>query len=137
MGVKPYPFKSPEPPPRSFSIIETEVVKTVCDLFLDAYFKDPLGSMGLNEPGYGALTREIMAVADASCEGKAVFALEGGYYLPGLEQSIVSTLEVMIDPSSGEESFEPASQAKFDKQAKPLIAAIRETHSRFWKSLSQ
>ncbi|MEE9263702.1 MAG: histone deacetylase [Vicinamibacteria bacterium] len=103
----------------------------------DAYFKDPLGSMGLTERGYAALTREILSVADATCGGKAVFALEGGYHLSGLEQSIVSVLEVMAGFSRDEESFEPASQAKFDKQAKPLMTAIRETHSRFWKSLSE
>jgi len=103
----------------------------------DAYFKDPLGSMGLTERGYAALTREILSVADDTCGGKVVFALEGGYHLPGLEQSIVSVLEVMAGFSRDEESFEPASQAKFDKQAKPLMAAIRETHSRFWKSLSE
>ena len=103
----------------------------------DAYFKDPLGSMGLTERGYAALTREILSVADATCGGKAVFALEGGYHLLGLEQSIVSVLEVMAGFSGAEENFEPASQAKFDKQAKPLMTAIRETHSRFWKSLSE
>jgi acetoin utilization deacetylase AcuC-like enzyme len=102
----------------------------------DAYYKDPLGSMGLTERGYAAVTREILAVADACCEGKAVFALEGGYHLPGIEKSMVSTLEVMAGLSPERESFEPTSQAKFDKQAKPLIEAIRKTHRRFWKSLS-
>ena len=102
----------------------------------DSYFRDPLGSMGLTERGYAALTREILSISDATCGGKAVFALEGGYHLPGLEQSTVSVLEVMAGFSQGEENCEPGSQAKFEKQAKSLMAAIRETHSRFWKSLS-
>ena len=102
----------------------------------DAYYRDPLGSMGLTEKGYAAITREILSVADACCGGKTVFALEGGYHLPGVEKSIVSVLEVMAGLSSPTGGFEPESPAKYDKQLEPLIEAIRNTHRRFWKSLS-
>ncbi len=103
----------------------------------DAYYQDPLGSMGLTEQGYAALTREILGIADASCGGRAVFALEGGYHLPGVEKSIVSVLEVMTGLSSAAESFEPQSRAKYDQQAKPLMDALRKTHQRWWKSLAR
>jgi len=45
-------------------------------------------------------------------------------------------LEVMAGISSPTGGFEPESPAKYDKQLEPLIEAIRNTHRRFWKSLS-
>ena len=103
----------------------------------DAYYKDPLGSMGLTERGYAAITREILSIAETSCGGRVVFALEGGYHLPGVEKSIVSVLEIMTGLSTSAGSFEPQSQAKYDQQAKPLMDAIRTTHQGFWKCLSR
>jgi acetoin utilization deacetylase AcuC-like enzyme len=103
----------------------------------DAYYQDPLGSMGLTERGYAAITREILSIAEASCGGRAVFALEGGYHLLGVEKSIVSVLEVMKGFATGAEDFEPASRAKYDQQAKPLMDALRRTHQGFWKSLAR
>ena len=103
----------------------------------DAYYQDPLGSMALTERGYGALTREILSIADASCGGKAVFALEGGYYLPGIEKSVLSVLEVMTGVSSSTEIFEPERGGKSMQRAIPQIEALRKTHQSFWKSLSR
>jgi acetoin utilization deacetylase AcuC-like enzyme len=103
----------------------------------DAYYQDPLGSMGLTERGYAAITREILSIAEASCGGRAVFALEGGYHLLGVEKSIVSVLEVMKGFATGAVDFEPASRAKYDQQAKPLMDALRRTHQGFWKSLAR
>lgn len=103
----------------------------------DAYHLDPLGSMGLTEKGYAAMTREILSIADSSCDGRAVFALEGGYHLAGLQKSIVSVLEVMTGLSSGDETLEPRDRALYDQQAKPLIEALRKTHRGFWKSLQR
>jgi acetoin utilization deacetylase AcuC-like enzyme len=103
----------------------------------DAYVQDPLGSMTLTERGYAAITREILSIADASCGGRAVFVLEGGYHLAGLEKSIVSVLEVLTGGSPASEDLEPASGAKYDQEARPLIEALRRTHKGFWKSLSR
>jgi acetoin utilization deacetylase AcuC-like enzyme len=103
----------------------------------DAYYQDPLGSMGLTERGFATITREILSIAEASCGGRAVFALEGGYHLPGVEKSIVSVLEVMTASSSVEDDFEPATRAKQDSRVKPLIDALRQAHQGFWKSLAR
>jgi acetoin utilization deacetylase AcuC-like enzyme len=96
----------------------------------DAYHKDPLGSMRLTEAGYAALTREILSIAGAACGGKTVFALEGGYHLAGVEQSIVSVLEVMGGVSSQPEGFGSAAE-----QISPLLEGIRKLHGSKWSCL--
>lgn len=95
----------------------------------DAYVHDPLGSMALTHEGYSAIAGEILAIAQAHCAGKAVFVLEGGYHLQGLERSIVSVLEVLTGVSNGRGQFQPG------RAVEPLLDAVREVHGRFWSCL--
>src|SRR5215471_15608366 len=53
----------------------------------DAHQRDPLANLNLLEPDFGWVTREVMAVADQSAEGRIVSVLEGGYDLEALAQS--------------------------------------------------
>src|SRR5262249_51683156 len=50
----------------------------------DAHERDPLGGMRLTTAAFGAMTRELRAVADDCCRGRIVAALEGGYDLHAL-----------------------------------------------------
>jgi acetoin utilization deacetylase AcuC-like enzyme len=45
----------------------------------DAYWNDPLTSLGLSTAGYLMLAEKVSALADEYCNGKIVFVLEGGY----------------------------------------------------------
>lgn len=45
----------------------------------DAHEDDPLASMRLSSKGYGQIAKQIKAIANASCDGKCIFFLEGGY----------------------------------------------------------
>jgi acetoin utilization deacetylase AcuC-like enzyme len=95
----------------------------------DAHRDDPLGGMDLTSAGYGALTREILNLAGEVCGGRAVFALEGGYDLRALEESIVAALSAMtggtVPPIRGE------SGASVDG----ILAEARALHGKYWKSL--
>jgi acetoin utilization deacetylase AcuC-like enzyme len=95
----------------------------------DAHHQDPLGGMQLTATGYAALVKEIMAIADESCDGKIVFSLEGGYSLSGLEESIVSVLEVITGHSAG-----PGAIAAESATAE-LVGAVSRIHSEFWGCL--
>jgi len=53
----------------------------------DAHMRDPLANLQLNEADFGWVTREIMAVADQTAQGRVVSVLEGGYDLEGLSRS--------------------------------------------------
>ena len=58
----------------------------------DIYFKDPLGAMNVTPNGFALLTRLLLDIANKTCGGKILFALEGGYHLDGLRESVQSVL---------------------------------------------
>jgi acetoin utilization deacetylase AcuC-like enzyme len=50
----------------------------------DAHQLDPLGGLNFSDDDFHWITRELMAIADASAGGRVVSVLEGGYSLEGL-----------------------------------------------------
>ena len=95
----------------------------------DAHESDPLGGMRVTHRGYAALASQILQIADDSCGGKVVFALEGGYNLTSLERAVLSVLEVMAGLDKGPEEL--ASGGSADE----LIASVRSVHGKFWDCL--
>jgi acetoin utilization deacetylase AcuC-like enzyme len=53
----------------------------------DAYGGDPLAGMALTARGYAELASVCLDLAGGAAQGRAVFALEGGYNLEGLAES--------------------------------------------------
>ena len=94
----------------------------------DAHRDDPLGGMELSSAGYAAIGSEILGLARESCQGRAVFALEGGYNLQALEESIASVLGVMTG-GKAEASPDPGTAAEV------LVRDLREVHGEYWSSL--
>jgi acetoin utilization deacetylase AcuC-like enzyme len=68
----------------------------------DAHRADPLGGMNVTERGFAAMCSAVKALADEVCGGKVVLALEGGYDLDGLAQSVHACLEVLAGPRRDE-----------------------------------
>lgn len=62
----------------------------------DTYEKDPLGGMNVTETGFAAMARLLIDAARETCQGKIVFALEGGYHVEGLARSVGAVVEQMI-----------------------------------------
>ncbi|MCC6628462.1 MAG: histone deacetylase [Chloroflexi bacterium] len=58
----------------------------------DAHAADPLGGMWVTSAGFGALTQQVVALADELCGGRVAFVLEGGYNLEALAESVEATL---------------------------------------------
>jgi acetoin utilization deacetylase AcuC-like enzyme len=54
----------------------------------DAHEKDPLGQVRMTTEGFGRLTKALVALADAVCEGRVVLVTEGGYDLEALADSL-------------------------------------------------
>jgi acetoin utilization deacetylase AcuC-like enzyme len=53
----------------------------------DAHRADPLAQLNLDTADFGWITDRLLAVADMSCDGRVVSALEGGYDLTALAAS--------------------------------------------------
>ncbi|RKU30701.1 histone deacetylase [Candidatus Poribacteria bacterium] len=56
----------------------------------DAHYLDPLGNVNITAEGFAAFTDMIMEIAEETASGRIVSALEGGYSLEGLSESIVA-----------------------------------------------
>jgi acetoin utilization deacetylase AcuC-like enzyme len=63
----------------------------------DAHRDDPLASISMTEDGFDRITRDLVAAAETHCNGRIVSALEGGYHLRALSQSLVRHLIAMKD----------------------------------------
>jgi acetoin utilization deacetylase AcuC-like enzyme len=62
----------------------------------DAHMRDPLANLNLLEADFGWVTRQIMAVAEASAQGRIVSVLEGGYDLEALAQSAAAHVTALM-----------------------------------------
>lgn len=63
----------------------------------DAHWSDPLASMRVSLTGYAHLVRELCHIADSICDGRIVFALEGGYNLDVLAYGVLNTFYALLD----------------------------------------
>ena len=62
----------------------------------DAHHKDPLGGLNFTDDDYHWVTRELMAVADQSSQGRVVSVLEGGYSLEGLATGTAAHVRALM-----------------------------------------
>ncbi len=63
----------------------------------DAHRRDPLANINLVEEDFAWITAKLMDIADASCNGRVVSMLEGGYDLEGLARSVAAHVMTLMD----------------------------------------
>jgi acetoin utilization deacetylase AcuC-like enzyme len=61
----------------------------------DAHRDDPLAELRLDDETYSAVTTRIRTLADAHCEGRNLWLLEGGYDLRAIAASVAGCLHVL------------------------------------------
>ena len=57
---------------------------------------DPLTELGMTAGGFAMLTAEVRGIAERHCGGRLVSALEGGYQLEALGQSVAKHVEALM-----------------------------------------
>ena len=88
--------------PRIFTDILIPVLQDFSPEFVlisagfDAHYLDPLAGTELTASGFSTLTDLILEFAD----GRVISALEGGYSLEGLSESVVAHVERLVNKSS-------------------------------------
>ena len=99
----------------------------------DIHMADPLGGMKVSTKGFALLTRSIMNIADASCGGRILFCLEGGYNLDVLKSSVKAVLKEL----SGQTLSNPENEISFAdrKKIEYVFKRCRHVHGNFWNSL--
>jgi acetoin utilization deacetylase AcuC-like enzyme len=62
----------------------------------DAHEADPLAQLRLQVADFSWITEQLLAVADASCPGRVVSLLEGGYDLEALAESAAAHVRALL-----------------------------------------
>lgn len=63
----------------------------------DGHRDDPLAQINLTEDDYAWITGELTKLADRHCGGKVISALEGGYDLTALKNSVTAHLKTLAE----------------------------------------
>ena len=81
----------------------------------DAHEDDPLAGLEVTTDGYRTLATLIKAWADEHTGGRTVWALEGGYNLSALGDSVVACLEVLLhDVTHGDQRVDTTSDRGYN-----------------------
>ena len=100
----------------------------------DTYYQDPLGGMRVTPDGFAAMTRVLLNIADACCQGRFVVVLEGGYHLGGLAKSIKAVLREMLDETHiSEERLALIEKEVDENTSKSIIDKVIARINPYWK----
>ena len=100
----------------------------------DIYHGDPLGGMAVTPEGFGLLTRILVEMAEETCGGKVLVALEGGYNLEGLRDGGKAVLQELSGKSPIDldlAHLEVQSKSRVDA----LLRRVQEAHGDRWKEV--
>ena len=101
----------------------------------DTYSRDPLGGMRMTENGYARLTNIIMDIAQRSCGGKIIIALEGGYDLDGLATSVKAVLKELRGDSTIDVAECERNERNGYANIEEGLEELRSYHGRYWEQL--
>jgi acetoin utilization deacetylase AcuC-like enzyme len=94
---------------------------------------DPLGGMAVSTAGFAYLSRVIVDLADAYCEGRVLFSLEGGYLLRELTAGVAAVLSECERRNLLDEETE--TKLKHAALSAEMMAPIRTVHADHWPVL--
>ncbi len=100
----------------------------------DPHWSERLAMMGVSVTGFARMTGVIKGLADELCDGRLVFALEGGYPLDSLAASVRATFDVLLgNPDVKDPLGQPPPGFKMRGFKPPditsLIAQIEQLHN--------
>jgi acetoin utilization deacetylase AcuC-like enzyme len=99
----------------------------------DTYEGDPLGGMQVTPAGFAGMTRSVMEIAEACCDGKVVMTLEGGYDVQGQSISVKGVLKELSGLSKTDVS--KLLGKGDDRILETVVKRATETQHRYWKKL--
>ncbi len=92
----------------------------------DAHWKDPLANLGLSLAGYHFIVGELISCANLLCNGKIIFALEGGYNLDVLKKAVSNTINLLLGKDNFEDPFGKSSD--HEPSVDNLINQLKKLH---------
>ncbi len=95
----------------------------------DTYYEDPLGAMMVTPKGFARLTRIVQGLAKEVCGGRLLLALEGGYHLNGLRQSVLAVLKEL----QGDSVLSPEETAADNRADLAVVRQVWNVQQHYWK----
>lgn len=99
----------------------------IASVGFDAFWADPLADMRLTLTGYSRIAAEVIAMAQRFCDGRVVFALEGGYDLEALRHGMGNIARQLLGDEVVDPLGAPGTADAVD--VSPLIAQLRSVHA--------
>ena len=93
----------------------------------DAHFADPLASILLSARGYYEIASLIRGLADDLCEGRLVYALEGGYDLTAIAWSARACVDTLLGNAFAEDPLGGGPGVR-GPDIEPLLAEVKRLH---------
>jgi len=92
----------------------------------DAHFSDPLTTLTLDTGGYFQITKMLINLAEAFCQGQILFVLEGGYDPQALKDNVQACLAALSGRSNFPDHFgrSPGGRSNISAQ----IERLRDIH---------
>lgn len=94
----------------------------------DIYAGDPLGTMNVTESGFAGLAALLQKAARASCNGRILFTLEGGYHQEGQARGVRAVLNQLDGHPDG-----PVLQAASSPTSEQILRRLLAVHRDLWK----
>ena len=92
----------------------------------DAHWKDPLAMAGLSLTGYAQIARKLRACADAECNGRILFVLEGGYQYDATTFGILNVVNALL---GRDEIIDPLGPMPYPEQdITHLLRQLKQSH---------
>lgn len=120
----------------TFSRICDAVFKPVVETFrpqmlfisagFDAHWSDPITSLGLSTKGFHTVSKKLVGMADEYCNGKIVFALEGGYDPRNVANGAAAVFDALTNRPLRKDAGDPSPHRETDHESR--IAEIRRRH---------
>lgn len=101
----------------------------------DIYCGDPLGTMDVTPEGFFSMTNFLKKMAETYCDGRIFLALEGGYNITGIADSVKSTIEALAGSKASTVSGDSYQRdmAMGGGNINGIINAVKKTHAQTWK----
>ncbi len=95
----------------------------------DAHWADNISSMQVTVNGYASMAAILKDLAAELCEGRIVFALEGGYHLEALAHSVKASIEVLLGlPPGRDDPLGPPPHGGGGPDIMPLLGRVKDLH---------
>ena len=94
----------------------------------DAHFADPLAQMLLSSRGYYEIASLLRELADELCEGRIVYALEGGYDHTALAWSVRACIDTLLGNAFAEDPHGPGPQVP-GPNIDVALSAVKRAHA--------